>query len=73
MDDTGLVVICPKDKVDNLFVDYAKYIAVVGNGKYLCTKIKDKGSRNPQGIDENGNVWQSFAKDETMTLCSLSE
>ena len=42
VDDTGLVVICPKDKVDNVFVDYAKYVAVVGNGKYLAPKSKTK-------------------------------
>ena len=42
VDDTGLVVICPKDKVDNVFVEYAKYVAVVGNGKFLAPKAKTR-------------------------------
>lgn len=42
VDDSGLVVICPKDKVDNVFVDYAKYVAVIGNGKCLAPKSKTR-------------------------------
>ena len=44
VDDSGLVVICPKDKVDSIFIDYAKYVAVVGSGQYLATK--------PKGLDD---------------------
>lgn len=44
VDDSGLVVLCPKDKVDNLFVDIAKYVAVVGTGKFLAAK--------PKGLDD---------------------
>lgn len=44
VDDSGLVVICPKDKVDSLFIDYAKYVAVVGSGQYLAAK--------PKGLDD---------------------
>ena len=40
VDDSGLVVMCPKDKVDNIFVDFAKYVAVVGTGKFLAAKPK---------------------------------
>mmetsp|Transcript_40337 Transcript_40337/g.56785 ORF Transcript_40337/g.56785 Transcript_40337/m.56785 type:complete len:760 (+) Transcript_40337:2-2281(+) len=49
VDDTGVVLLCPKDFIKNVFVDYAKYVAVVGNGKFLAAKpknfkeIKDKG------------------------------
>jgi S-adenosylmethionine-dependent methyltransferase len=48
VDDTGLVVICPKNKVDNVFVDYAKYVAVIGNGKYLAPKSKTKNVEIPK-------------------------
>lgn len=41
VDDSGLVLLCPKDKVDSLFIDYAKYVAVVGSGKYLAAKPKN--------------------------------
>lgn len=44
VDDTGLVLLCPKDKVDNVFVDYAEYIAVVGNGGHLAPRSKAKES-----------------------------
>jgi len=44
VDDSGLVLLCPKDKVDNVFVDYAEYIAVVGNGGYLAPRSKIKES-----------------------------
>lgn len=32
VDDSGLVLICPRQKVNNLHVDFAEYVAVVGNG-----------------------------------------
>jgi hypothetical protein len=38
VDDSGLVLLCPKASVDNVFVDFAEYIAVVGNGKFLAKK-----------------------------------
>jgi 23S rRNA (cytosine1962-C5)-methyltransferase len=44
VDDSGLVLLCPKDKVDNIFVDYAEYVAVVGNGGYLAAPSKVKES-----------------------------
>lgn len=33
VDDTGLVLLTPKASVENIFVDYAAYLAVVGNGE----------------------------------------
>lgn len=40
VDDSGLVLLCPKDKVDNVFVDFAEYVTVVGNGNFLAPKPK---------------------------------
>jgi len=40
VDDSGLLFLCPKDKVENAYVDYVEYAAVVGNGKYLRPKGK---------------------------------
>ena len=36
VDDTGLVVLCPRDKVDRLLVESCTYLAVVGNGQFLA-------------------------------------
>jgi hypothetical protein len=47
IDDSGLVVLCPKDMVDNIFVDYSKYVTVVGNGKQLAPKSKTKDDGIP--------------------------
>jgi 23S rRNA (cytosine1962-C5)-methyltransferase len=44
VDDSGLVLLCPKDKVDNIFVDYAEYVAVIGNGGSLAPRSKAKES-----------------------------
>eukprot|EP00980_Cylindrotheca_fusiformis_P007272 scaffold1525_cov142-Cylindrotheca_fusiformis.AAC.72 len=35
VDDSGLVLVCPKTNLKNVFVDLAEYIAVVGNGGFL--------------------------------------
>ena len=35
VDDTGLVLLCPKANVDNVCVEYVEYVAVVGNGNRL--------------------------------------
>jgi hypothetical protein len=40
VDDSGLVVLCPKTKGDDIFVDHVDYIAVVGNGNYVAPKGK---------------------------------
>jgi len=40
VDDSGLVLLCPKDKVDSIHVDEASYVAVIGNGKYMAPKPK---------------------------------
>lgn len=35
VDDSGLVFLCPKSQVSNIFVDSAQYVTVVGTGEYL--------------------------------------
>lgn len=47
-DDSGLVVLCPKENVESIFVDSAQYFAVVGNGQFLAPKgkrIRQNGSK----------------------------
>lgn len=39
-DDSGIVLICPKEKVNNIHVENAKYFTVVGNGKFFSPKGK---------------------------------
>mmetsp|Transcript_26229 Transcript_26229/g.43062 ORF Transcript_26229/g.43062 Transcript_26229/m.43062 type:complete len:758 (-) Transcript_26229:383-2656(-) len=49
VDDTGLVLLCPKDKTENLFVDFTEYVAVVGNGNFVHPKSKkDLGKEIPK-------------------------
>jgi len=50
VDDSGLLLLCPKDKVDSVYVDYATYSAVVGNGKYLAPKGKKKQQVSMKGM-----------------------
>lgn len=40
VDDSGLVLVCPKTAVAGVFVDFAEYLAVVGNGGYLAPTAK---------------------------------
>lgn len=48
VDDSGLVLVCPKDKVANIFVEYSKYTAIAGTGGYLAPKSKVEKSKVPQ-------------------------
>lgn len=45
VDDSGLVVLCPKDRTANLHIDYATYVAAVGNGRKVAPKksVKKQG------------------------------
>lgn len=55
IDDSGLVILCPKENVDNIFVDSAQYFAVVGNGKFLAPKGKknrQSGSKKQRTVDD---------------------
>jgi 23S rRNA (cytosine1962-C5)-methyltransferase len=51
VDDSGLVLLCPKDKVNNLFVDFTKYVAVIGNGKFMAAKPKSFGEIPKKSIE----------------------
>jgi len=47
VDDSGLVLLCPKKNTDNLIVEYSEYVAVVGNGKFLAPQPKRQGKQIP--------------------------
>lgn len=47
VDDSGLVLLCPKKNTENLIVEYSEYVAVVGNGKFLSTKLKKENKQLP--------------------------
>ena len=47
VDDSGLVLLCPKKNTDNLVVEYSEYVAVVGNGNFLNTKAKKQNKQIP--------------------------
>jgi hypothetical protein len=82
VDDSGLVLICPKSSVKNVFVDLAEYVAVVGNGSFL-RPISKKDSMIPkEAVDlqiiskvrkgREGDTCQTvrFAIPEYMSTCS---
>ncbi|CAB9520627.1 large subunit methyltransferase I [Seminavis robusta] len=41
VDDSGILILCPKEYTDNVFVDYLEYVAVIGNDKNLAPKPKN--------------------------------
>jgi len=47
VDDSGLVLLCPKKNIDNLIVEYSEYVAVIGNGKFLATRSKKQTKQIP--------------------------
>ena len=40
IDDSGLVLLCPRDRVDSVNVEESSYVAVVGNGKKLTSRSR---------------------------------
>ena len=40
VDDSGVVLLCPKVNSKNLMVEYYEYVAVVGNNKFIAPKSK---------------------------------
>lgn len=38
VDDSGVVLLCPKTNVDNVFLEYTEYITVMGSGGYLAPR-----------------------------------
>jgi hypothetical protein len=53
IDDSGLLVLCPKDKVDQFHIDYTTYTAVLGNGKFFAPKGKKKSPKNGKVASHN--------------------
>lgn len=52
VDDSGLVLLCPKSNVDNVFVDFAEYVTVVGNGQFLAPLKKQQQQQQSSIPDE---------------------
>jgi 23S rRNA (cytosine1962-C5)-methyltransferase len=46
VDDSGLVILCPKSQTENLFIDGTQYVTVVGNGEYLLPPSKRKDTKD---------------------------
>jgi len=49
IDDSGLILLCPKDRTDTVHVDKCGYIAIVGNGKKLTSRSKLFKSKSTTG------------------------
>jgi len=63
IDDSGLVLLCPKGKEDSIHVDDAGYVVVVGNGKCLAPKgNKKKKSGTVSFKDENKSTLEVMSK-----------
>ncbi len=66
IDDSGLLILCPKGNVDNIFVDVSEYVLVVGNGKHLAPKGKKKnnssGSNGGKQHTLNEVQFETYAK-----------
>ncbi len=50
VDDSGLVLLCPKANSANVFVELTEYVAVLGTGGYVAPKSKLKPSK---GLEES--------------------
>jgi len=70
VNDSGLVIICPKNMVDNIFIDYAKYVAVVGNGKFNAARPKDSMEipKDLTKIEILGKVKKGRSEDQVFTV-----
>ncbi len=62
IDDSGLVILCPKENIDNIFVDSAEYVAVVGNGKFLAPKGKQTRINEKKQFSLNDAKFETYAK-----------
>jgi 23S rRNA (cytosine1962-C5)-methyltransferase len=69
VDDSGLVLLCPRKHADNLAIEYAEYIAVVGNGKYLAPKQKTAASEETTfTLDGIAKLRKNRADDAVQTV-----
>ena len=57
VDDSGLLLLCPKTQVHNIFVERAEYTAVMGNGGYLApSSSSSSSSRETSQFNTNNNA-----------------
>ena len=70
VDDSGIVILCPKEYVDNVFVDYLEYVAVVGNGNNVAPKPKGVVSvpKKEMTMDVLSTVRRGRADDAVQTV-----
>ena len=63
VDDTGLVLLCPKANVNNVCIEYVEYMAVVGNGNQLDPNPgKSKSDPTKKHLSFEPAVVESMAK-----------
>mmetsp|Transcript_22454 Transcript_22454/g.52993 ORF Transcript_22454/g.52993 Transcript_22454/m.52993 type:complete len:598 (+) Transcript_22454:443-2236(+) len=62
VDDSGLVLLCPKKCTENLFVDYTEYAAVVGNGGFFAPKNKNKSSVKDKQVPKDSLTFDLISK-----------
>ena len=55
VDDSGIVLLCPRASVDNIVVEFADYVAVVGNGGNLQS-VKQKDAVDGVVVDMIGKL-----------------
>jgi len=70
VDDSGIVILCPKEFVENVFVDYLEYIVVIGNDKNLAPKQKvvDNIPRDELTIETLSTVRRNRGSDTVQTI-----
>ena len=70
VDDSGIVILCPKAQVDNVFVDYLEYTAVVGNAKYTAPKQKgvENLAKDQMNMDIVSKVRRGRGEDTVQTV-----
>ncbi|KAL7481679.1 hypothetical protein ACHAW6_007359 [Cyclotella cf. meneghiniana] len=68
VDDSGLLLLCPRDRVEALHVDRCGYVAVVGNGKKMVSR-----SRLIKSIKSSiGTIGGELYDDSTATIEVIS-
>ena len=65
IDDSGLVLLCPRDQIHSIHVDQCEYIAVVGNGKKLVSRSKLLKSTGRTGGSGSGSSSSSQKYDDS--------
>jgi 23S rRNA (cytosine1962-C5)-methyltransferase len=68
VDDSGLVLLCPKAHVKNVFVDQVDYVAVVGTGGYMSSQKKSQLTKEMCKIDLVARVKKGRGEDIVHTV-----